>query len=181
MAVRVRLTRVGSKKNPIWRVVVADQRSPRDGRFIELIGSYNPQTQPSTIVLDRERLQHWLDRGAEPTNTVRKLMRAENTTQAAVAEVSAARAQEEAAAAQAAARAKAEAAKAEAEAAAAEAPDPEPAPVEPEADPTPGAGEGEAGATEDAPDEAAPADDAAPDDAPEPAAEGASEGEEPPG
>lgn len=76
MSVRVRLTRVGSKKNPIWRVVVSDQRSPRDGRFIETIGHYNPQTEPSTIVLDRERLDHWLERGAVPTNTVRKLMRA---------------------------------------------------------------------------------------------------------
>ena len=78
MAVRVRLTRVGSKKNPIWRIVVADGRSPRDGRFIETIGSYNPQTEPSKIVLDKERLQHWLDQGAQPTNTVRKLMRAES-------------------------------------------------------------------------------------------------------
>ena len=77
MAVRVRLTRVGGKKNAIWRVVVADRRAPRDGRFIEMIGHYNPQTQPSQIVIDRDRLQHWLDRGAEPTNTVKKLMRAE--------------------------------------------------------------------------------------------------------
>ena len=76
MSVRVRLTRVGSRKNPIWRVVVSDQRSPRDGRFIETIGHYNPQTEPSTIVIDEERLQHWIDRGARPTNTVRKLMRA---------------------------------------------------------------------------------------------------------
>ena len=75
MAVRVRLTRVGSKKNPIWRVVVADGRSPRDGRFIETVGHYNPQTQPSTIVLDHERLQHWIDRGAQPSGTVKKLMR----------------------------------------------------------------------------------------------------------
>lgn len=67
---------MGSKKNPIWRVVVADQRSPRDGRFIETIGHYNPQTEPSTIVLDRERLQHWLDRGARPTNTVKQLVKA---------------------------------------------------------------------------------------------------------
>jgi small subunit ribosomal protein S16 len=79
LAVKVRLTRVGSKKNPIWRVVVADGRSPRDGRSIETIGHYNPQTQPSRIVIDRERLQHWLDRGAQPSNTVKKLMRAENT------------------------------------------------------------------------------------------------------
>ena len=55
MAVRLRLTRVGGKKDPIWRVVVADQRSPRDGRVIETIGHYNPQTDPSTIVLDEER------------------------------------------------------------------------------------------------------------------------------
>jgi small subunit ribosomal protein S16 len=66
---------VGSKKNPIWRVVVADQRSPRDGRVIETIGRYNAQTEPSEIVLDRERLQYWLDRGAQPSHTVKKLMR----------------------------------------------------------------------------------------------------------
>jgi small subunit ribosomal protein S16 len=76
MSVRVRLTRVGSKKNPIWRVVVSDQRSPRDGRFIETIGHYNPQTEPSTIVLDAERFQHWVSRGAQPTNTVKQLVRA---------------------------------------------------------------------------------------------------------
>lgn len=70
---------MGSKKNPMWRVVVADQRSPRDGRIIESIGHYNPQTQPSTIVIDRERLQHWIELGAQPTNTVRKLMRAPDT------------------------------------------------------------------------------------------------------
>lgn len=70
---------MGSKKNPVWRVVVADQRSPRDGRIIESIGHYNPQTEPSTIVIDRERLDHWIEKGAQPTNTIRKLMRAENT------------------------------------------------------------------------------------------------------
>ena len=75
MAVRVRLTRVGSRKNPIWRVVVADQRSPRDGRVIETIGRYNAQTDPSEIVLDEERLRHWIDRGAQPSHTVRRLMR----------------------------------------------------------------------------------------------------------
>ncbi len=79
MSVRVRLTRVGSKKNAIWRVVVADQRSPRDGRSIENLGYYNPQTQPSTIVIDRERLDYWLDRGAQPSGTVKKLLRAPNT------------------------------------------------------------------------------------------------------
>src|SRR3954468_1308169 len=75
MSVRVRLTRVGSKKNPIWRVVVADQRSPRDGRVIETIGRYNPQTEPSEIVIDEERARHWLENGAQPTNTVKKLLR----------------------------------------------------------------------------------------------------------
>ena len=83
MSVRVRLTRVGSKKNPIWRVVVADQRSPRDGRVIETIGRYNAQTEPSLIEIDEERLNHWLERGAQPTGTVRKLMRASKRAPAA--------------------------------------------------------------------------------------------------
>ena len=75
MSVRVRLTRVGSKKNPIWRVVVADQRSPRDGRIIETVGQYNAQTNPSTIRIDEERVRNWLAKGAQPTDTVRKLLR----------------------------------------------------------------------------------------------------------
>jgi small subunit ribosomal protein S16 len=75
MSVRLRLTRVGGKKDPIWRVVVADQRSPRDGRVIETVGRYNPQTDPSTIVIDEERVRAWLARGAQPTGTVRKLLR----------------------------------------------------------------------------------------------------------
>jgi len=75
MAVRLRLTRVGSSKNPIWRVVVADQRSPRDGRIIESIGHYNAQTDPSTIRIDEERVRHWLERGAQPTDQVRKLLK----------------------------------------------------------------------------------------------------------
>ena len=85
MSVRVRLTRVGSKKNPIWRVVVSDQRSPRDGRFIETIGHYNPQTEPSTIVIDEERFQHWVARGAQPTNTVKQLVRAQSKGASSVA------------------------------------------------------------------------------------------------
>ena len=76
---------MGSRKNPIWRVVVADQRSPRDGRVIETIGRYNAQVEPSEIVLDEERLQHWLSRGAQPTNTVQKLMRAKQREQQASA------------------------------------------------------------------------------------------------
>ena len=66
---------MGGKKDPIWRVVVADQRSPRDGRFIETVGQYNPQTQPSTIKIDEERVRVWLAKGAQPTETVRKLLK----------------------------------------------------------------------------------------------------------
>jgi len=66
---------VGSSKNPIWRVVVADQRSPRDGRFIEVVGHYNAQTDPSTIKLDEERIREWLAKGAQPTDQVKKLLK----------------------------------------------------------------------------------------------------------
>jgi len=75
MAVRIRLRRVGSSKNPIWRVVVADRSSPRDGRMIETIGHYNPQTEPSTITIDGERAQYWLDHGAKPSKTAAVLLR----------------------------------------------------------------------------------------------------------
>ena len=75
MSVRLRLTRVGSHKNPVWRVVVADQRSPRDGRIIETVGRYNAQTEPSTISLDEDRIREWMAKGAQPTATVRRLMR----------------------------------------------------------------------------------------------------------
>ncbi len=75
MAVRIRLRRVGASKNPIWRVVVADQRSPRDGRTIETIGQYNPQTEPSLIAIDEERARHWLEKGAQPSRTVATLLR----------------------------------------------------------------------------------------------------------
>jgi small subunit ribosomal protein S16 len=76
MAVKLRLTRVGSKKNPIYRVVAADSRSPRDGKFIEIVGRYNPQTDPSTIELDEEKIKAWLDKGAQPTESVRRLLKA---------------------------------------------------------------------------------------------------------
>ncbi len=77
MAARIRLARVGSKKNPIYRVVVADSRSPRDGRFIEIVGRYNPQTQPSTIDLDAEKIENWISKGAQPSDSVRRLMKSQ--------------------------------------------------------------------------------------------------------
>jgi small subunit ribosomal protein S16 len=75
MAVKLRLARVGSKKNPIYRVVAADSRSPRDGRFIEIVGRYNPQTEPSTIELDEAKVKEWLSKGAQPTESVARLLK----------------------------------------------------------------------------------------------------------
>jgi small subunit ribosomal protein S16 len=69
---------VGSKKNPIYRVVVADSRSPRDGRFIEIVGRYNPQTEPSLIDFDEDRVKEWLSKGAQPSNTVSRLLKIAN-------------------------------------------------------------------------------------------------------
>ena len=77
MAARIRLARIGSKKNPIYRVVVADSRSPRDGRFIEIVGRYNPQTQPSTIDLDADKITDWISKGAQPSDSVSRLMKAQ--------------------------------------------------------------------------------------------------------
>jgi small subunit ribosomal protein S16 len=76
MAAKIRLARVGSKKNPIYRVVVADSRSPRDGRFIEIVGRYNPQTEPSLIDLDEDKIRDWIAKGAQPTNSVKRLLKA---------------------------------------------------------------------------------------------------------
>ena len=78
MAVAMRLTRVGGKKDPQWRVVVADRRSPRDGRFIEVVGRYNPQTDPSTIEFDEAKVKDWLSKGAQPTDPVARLLKAKN-------------------------------------------------------------------------------------------------------
>jgi small subunit ribosomal protein S16 len=75
MAVKLRLTRVGSKKNPIYRVVAADSRSPRDGRFLEIVGRYNPQTDPSTIELDEAKVKEWLAKGALPTEAVARMLK----------------------------------------------------------------------------------------------------------
>jgi len=72
--VRIRLTRVGAKKQPTYRVVVADQRAPRDGRFIEIIGHYNPRTDPPTVEVDAERALFWLRRGAQPSESVARLL-----------------------------------------------------------------------------------------------------------
>ena len=78
MAVRMRLTRVGSKKNPVYRVVVADSRSPRDGKFIEIVGRYNPQHDPSLIEFNEEKVKEWLGKGALPSDAVQKLLKAKN-------------------------------------------------------------------------------------------------------
>ena len=72
--VAIRLRRIGSTRRPAYRVVVADSRSPRDGRFIEVIGHYNPLTQPPTVKIDRAKAQAWIARGAQPSNTVKRLL-----------------------------------------------------------------------------------------------------------
>jgi len=72
--VRIRLRRVGAKKQPSYRIVIADQRSPRDGRFIEIIGHYNPRTEPVTMVVKEERALYWLRRGAQPTEAVERIL-----------------------------------------------------------------------------------------------------------
>ncbi|MCM0648697.1 30S ribosomal protein S16 [Clostridium swellfunianum] len=73
MAVKIRLRRMGAKKAPFYRVVVADSRSPRDGRFIEEIGYYNPTTEPTTIKIDEEKAAQWVKNGAQPSDIVKKL------------------------------------------------------------------------------------------------------------
>lgn len=73
MAVKIRLRRMGSKKNPFYRIVVADSRAPRDGKFIEEIGIYNPLTEPITFKVDNEKANDWISKGAKPTDTVNRL------------------------------------------------------------------------------------------------------------
>ena len=75
MAVKIRLKRMGAKKNPFYRVVVADSRSPRDGRFIEEIGYYNPMTNPAEVKIDAEKATKWINDGAQPTETVKSLLK----------------------------------------------------------------------------------------------------------
>jgi small subunit ribosomal protein S16 len=74
VAVKIRLRRIGAKKKPIYRIVVADSRSPRDGRFIEMVGHYNPLVNPPQITINEERVHQWLKWGAQPTETVRSLL-----------------------------------------------------------------------------------------------------------
>lgn len=74
MSVKIRLKRMGSKKRPFYRIVVADSRSPRDGRFIETVGTYNPLTDPETVTLKEEKVMNWLNNGAQPSDTVRNLL-----------------------------------------------------------------------------------------------------------
>ncbi len=76
--VKIRLKRVGAKKAPFYHIVVADSRSPRDGKIIEQIGTYNPMTDPSTIVLDKEKVADWIQKGAKPTDTVKALIEKAN-------------------------------------------------------------------------------------------------------
>lgn len=154
LAVKIRLARAGAKKAPFYRVVAADSRAPRDGRFIEILGRYNPRTEPSLIELDIEKVDAWLAKGAEPTETVAKLIEIIKNPNAAapskgetVSKKAAAKAEAEAkAAADAEAKAAEEAAAAAAAAAEAEAaaePESEPALIEGESPVEPAEGDRE--------------------------------------
>jgi small subunit ribosomal protein S16 len=74
MAVKIRLTRMGDKKSPFYRIIVADSRSPRDGKFIEIVGHYNPLPNPAEVKIDGEKVKEWIAKGAQPTDTVRALL-----------------------------------------------------------------------------------------------------------
>jgi small subunit ribosomal protein S16 len=80
--IKLRLRRMGAKKKPSYRIVVADARAKRDGRFIEIVGHYNPLTEPTTIVLDGARARYWLGQGAQPTDRVAKLLKIQGVTDA---------------------------------------------------------------------------------------------------
>ena len=83
MAVKIRLARTGAKKRPFYRIVATDARSPRDGRFLEKLGTYNPLTEEGTIELKRDRVEYWLGTGAQPTEVVRRILRKFDASQAA--------------------------------------------------------------------------------------------------
>ncbi len=78
MPVKIRLARHGAKKKPFYRIVVADGESPRDGKFLENVGTYNPLKDPAEVTLKPERIKHWIDEGATPTDTVKSLLKREN-------------------------------------------------------------------------------------------------------
>jgi len=81
MAVKIRLARFGAKKRPFYRIVVADERYPRDGRFIETVGTYNPMVEPSAVTMKQDRVQYWLGQGATPTSTVNSLIKKQGVAQ----------------------------------------------------------------------------------------------------
>ncbi|MGI6260684.1 MAG: 30S ribosomal protein S16 [Acutalibacteraceae bacterium] len=81
MAVKIRLRRMGAKKDPFYRIVVADSRYPRDGRFIEEIGTYDPKTEPATLKVDAEKAKNWISNGAQPTDTVKVLFKKNGITE----------------------------------------------------------------------------------------------------
>ena len=83
MAVKLRLTRVGKTKQPQYRVVATDSRSPRDGRFIQIVGTYNPRTDPIELVIDQAKAKDWLSKGAQPSDTVKRLFKQAGVTSAA--------------------------------------------------------------------------------------------------
>ncbi|MCG8641153.1 MAG: 30S ribosomal protein S16 [Desulfobacterales bacterium] len=82
MAVKIRLTRKGTKKKPFYRIVAADVECPRDGRFLELLGTYDPMVEPAAITLKEERVQYWLGEGAEPTTTVKSILKKQGVARA---------------------------------------------------------------------------------------------------
>jgi len=77
MSVKIRLARYGAKKRPFYRIVIADNESPRDGRFLEAIGTYNPLKEPAEVILKTERVKYWMDKGALPTATVKNILKKE--------------------------------------------------------------------------------------------------------
>ena len=82
MAVRIRLTRQGTKKRPFYRIVAADVQSPRDGRFLELLGTYNPMTDPAAVTLKEDRVKYWLGEGAKPSTTVQSILKRQGISHA---------------------------------------------------------------------------------------------------
>ncbi|MCK5836940.1 MAG: 30S ribosomal protein S16 [Desulfobacula sp.] len=82
MAVKIRLTRKGTKKKPFYRIVAADIESPRDGRFLELLGTYNPMIEPAAVTLKEDRIKYWLGEGAKPSTTVQSLLKRQGIPQA---------------------------------------------------------------------------------------------------